>query len=99
MVTTLEDLKKVVRDHWSELQSGYQVSRLGFFGSFARGEQTESSDVDVLVEFSKPIGLQFVRLADRLEQLLGRPVDLVTTDAIRANRRMQIMADLVNVEA
>lgn len=99
MVTALQQLQQVVRDHWGELQSAYCVSRLGFFGSFARGEQTEASDVDVLVEFSQPVGFLFVHLADRLEQLLGRPVDLVTPDALRPNRREQILAELVDVEA
>jgi predicted nucleotidyltransferase len=55
--------------------------------------------VDVLVEFQEPVGFLFVHLADRLEELLGLPVDLVTPDAIRPNRRELIFGDLVDVKA
>jgi predicted nucleotidyltransferase len=95
-MATLVDFQRLVREHWSELETEYRVARLGFFGSYARGEQTASSDVDVLVEFARPVGFQFIHLADRLEELFGCKVDLVTLDALRANRRQRILADLID---
>ncbi|MGH9334698.1 MAG: nucleotidyltransferase family protein, partial [Vicinamibacteria bacterium] len=57
----------------------YGVSTLSLFGSVARGEAEEDSDVDLLVEFSRPIGFfEFVRLKRALEEILGRRVDLAT---------------------
>jgi len=53
------------------------------FGSFARGEQEEASDVDILVELERPIGLAFFELWDELENLLGRRVDLLTLNAVK----------------
>ena len=96
---TLAELRHIIHSHWEELRAGYQVSKLGVFGSYARGEQSEASDLDLLVEFAEPVGLKFVHLADRLEELLQVKVDLVTPDAIKANRRQQILADVVDVTA
>ena len=96
---TLAELRHIIHSHWEELRTGYQVSKLGVFGSYARGEQAEGSDLDVLVEFAEPVGFKFVHLADRLEELLQVKVDLVTPDAIKANRRQQILADVVDVTA
>jgi hypothetical protein len=56
----------------------------------ARGEADESSDVDIIVEFERPVGLQFVELADYLEDLLGRDVDLLTPAGIQAIRSPRI---------
>lgn len=56
---------------------------LGVFGSYARKEQSEASDVDILVEIERPIGLKFFKLWDELEELLGTKVDLLTTRAVR----------------
>jgi hypothetical protein len=98
-MTTLAELQRLITDHWIELQGAYKLKRLAFFGSYARGEQTPASDVDVLVEFSGPVGFEFVHLADHLEHLFGLPVDLVTPDAIKPNRRELILADLVDAQA
>ncbi|NEQ32071.1 MAG: hypothetical protein F6K04_13880 [Leptolyngbya sp. SIO4C5] len=48
---TLADVQSILRQHLPEVQQKYQVRELGIFGSFVRGEQTDTSDVDVLVEF------------------------------------------------
>lgn len=63
-----------------------------------RDEQTASSDVDILVSFVEPIGFGFMHLADRLEGLLGRKVDLAAAYGIKENRRPFILSSLVHVE-
>ena len=73
------------------LSSRYNVSRIGYFGSFSRNEQTEESDIDILVEFSKPIGWDFFDLKDLLEKELGVKVDLVSTKALRKQLRDSIL--------
>lgn len=63
------------------------------FGSIARDEATSTSDVDLLVEFDQPVGwFEFVRLKLRLEELLARRVDLVTSDALHPSLRSNILA-------
>jgi predicted nucleotidyltransferase len=68
------------------------------FGSLARGEATPASDIDLLVEFDRPVGLfEFIRLKLYLEDLTGRGVDLVTPDAIRPAMRAGILNEAVHV--
>ena len=63
------------------LMSRFRVDRLALFGSYARGEQREDSDVDLLVDVDPSIGLGFVALAEHLEDALGVPVELVSRRA------------------
>lgn len=79
------------------LEKEYGVARLAVFGSYARSEQSEASDVDLLVELRQPMGLRFVHLAEFLETVVGLKVDLLTPDAIKPNRREHIMKDLIYV--
>jgi uncharacterized protein len=79
------------------LEKEYGVTRLAVFGSYARSEQSEESDVDLLVELRQPMGLRFVHLAKFLETVVGLKVDLLASDAIKPNRREHIMKDLIYV--
>ena len=72
----------------------YGIRRLGLFGSFAKGQSHDESDVDMVVEFDRPIGLRFVELAEYLETLLGRKVDLLTPTGIQGIRRGDISRDI-----
>lgn len=70
------------------------VKSLAVFGSVARGEATENSDLDVLVEFSRPVGLfEFIRLKKFLEDLTENQVDLVTQDALHPAMRESILSE------
>jgi uncharacterized protein len=60
------------------LHTEFGVVRLALFGSYAHGRPSPTSDVDLLVEFERPIGLAFMQLNDYLEEVLGREVDLIT---------------------
>lgn len=90
-----DQILSVLREHQPELDS-LGVSSLALFGSVARDEAGPESDVDILVEFDRPVGLfEFVRLQMRLEVLLGLPVDLVTPDALRQTMRDRILGEAV----
>jgi len=91
------DVVAVLRAHFPELAERFHVSSLALFGSFARQEQTPASDVDLLVGFSRPVGFEFMHLAERLETLLKRPVDLLAEDGIKPNRRESILDALIHV--
>lgn len=95
---SLNKAKKLIKENFVELQEGYKVSEMGIFGSFAREEQDEGSDIDVLVEFQEPVGLfLFVRLANYLEDLLGRRVDLVTEEAIKDVIKDRVSNDMIYI--
>lgn len=76
------------------LSEKYNIDKLAVFGSYSRNEQRENSDIDILVEFSKPIGLEFVSLAFELEQILGEKVDLVSKKAIKERYLNYILKDI-----
>jgi len=80
---TRNDIENTLKRLKPELQERFHVRSIGYFGSFAKGSQTELSDLDLLVEFSKPIGWDFFTLERFLEQSFGIPVDLVTRDALK----------------
>ena len=86
----------ILNRHRPEL-SAMGVKSLKLFGSVVRGEVRPESDIDILVEFSRPIGLlAFVRLKQRLAELLGRPVDLVTPEALKPPLRDGILNEAQN---
>jgi predicted nucleotidyltransferase len=91
-----DEILQILAEHREELK-GFGVKSLALFGSAARGETRPGSDIDVLVDFERPVGLfEFVRLKLYLEKLLGRRVDLVTLDAIRPAMRERILREAVH---
>ena len=83
MVRSRDDVLATLRSLKPELIRRFGVSEISHFGSFARGDETDASDVDILVDVDPSIGLEFVALAELLETALGRRVDLVSTRALR----------------
>jgi predicted nucleotidyltransferase len=82
-----------------ELRRDFPLGRMALFGSVARGESLADSDVDILVEVDPSIGLGFVTLAEQLEAVLGRKVDLVSRRALKPAFWKQIEPELIDVEA
>jgi predicted nucleotidyltransferase len=89
-----EEIIALLRAEYPYLVSEYGVKRIGLFGSFAKGSPSETSDVDVVVEFERPIGLRFVELAEHLERLLDKKVDVLTPAGIEGIRLPHIAADI-----
>jgi uncharacterized protein len=73
------------------LANRFNVSRIGYFGSYLTGTQTGISDLDLLVEFSKPIGWEFFTLEKFLENEFGLKVDLVTENALKERIKTPIL--------
>lgn len=95
---TLEDIQQWLVIHKPSLQEQYMISELGIFGSYARHEQTETSDVDVLVEFSEvPTLLKFINLENYLSDNLGVKVDLVHKRGLKPRLGERILAEVVYV--
>lgn len=72
----------ILRRHEQEIKKRFSVKRIGLFGSFARGDETDTSDVDIMVVFEKPTFDNFMRLTFYLEDLFNRRVELVTPDSL-----------------
>ncbi len=90
-----DEALRILAEHKEEI-AGFGVKSLSLFGSVARDEAGQDSDVDILVEFGRPVGLfGFIDLNDYLEGLLGRRVDLVTPDALKARLRDRILGEAI----
>lgn len=98
MSSALRNIQQKLETQKDSLLREYNVRRLGVFGSFVHGNQSPTSDIDILVELSEPIGLfQFVGLEHRLEELLGRDVDLVTPSALKPIIKDAVLRQVVYV--
>jgi len=86
-----------LRSAKASLCERYPIRSMGVFGSTARGSQGTHSDVDILVDFNGPMGLNFVDLAEELEELLGTKVDLVSKRGVKQGYLEVISKDLVHV--
>ena len=81
----------------AELADRFGVSSIGIFGSITREDFTDKSDIDILVDFSRPIGLDFITLADLLEERLHAKVDLVSSRFLKPRFYDSIKEDLIYV--
>jgi predicted nucleotidyltransferase len=96
-MTKLEYIISDLSSMKEELAKTFGVSALGLFGSLTREDFTDKSDIDILVDFSRPIGMEFFTLADVLESRLKRKVDLITRDGIKPRYFEAIKEDLIYV--
>lgn len=95
-MTTLDKVKKVISEEKEVLAKKYNVSRIGVFGSVVRGEDNEKSDVDILVDFSKPIGMfEFIDLEEHLATKINTKVDLVSRKALKPNIGKRILDEVI----
>jgi hypothetical protein len=93
-----DQVLSVLRERHEEIERRFSVKHLALFGSMARDEARGDSDVDVLVEFEGSATFDgYFGLKDYLEQLLGRPVDLVTEKGLKPRARPYVEKDLIRV--
>lgn len=91
---TRSKVVEILRKQYPYLRDNFEVKKIALFGSFAKGIEKESSDVDILIEFDKPIGLKFIKLAEYLEEILNKKVDILTWEGIKAIRVKETAADI-----
>ncbi|HEY9115452.1 MAG TPA: nucleotidyltransferase family protein [Bacteroidales bacterium] len=94
---TLQEIEITLGKHKQQLFSEYPIKSLAIFGSYARKEQNEDSDLDIMVEFNDKIGVRFIDLAEELEKLIGFKVDLVSRKGIKDKYYQKIQPDLTYV--
>ena len=98
MTKTLEEIIKAIKKQKKVLEEKYKVKEIGIFGSYVRGEQNETSDVDILVEFKESMGLlKFIEIENYLTDLLGVKVDLVMKDTLKSRIKERILQEAIPV--
>lgn len=94
---SISDIKMALGNHRNRLFQEYPIKTLAIFGSYSRGEHTDESDLDLLVEFNDKIGIRFIDLADEIESIVGLKVDLVSKEGIKKGYLSAISPDLIYV--
>jgi hypothetical protein len=95
---TIDELKSILEDHKYIIHERFKVDEIGIFGSYVRGDQTDESDVDILVTFREPIDFfVFLHLEEYLSELIGEKVDLVTKKALKPYMSKEILKETVYV--
>ncbi|NPA93889.1 MAG: nucleotidyltransferase family protein [Thermodesulfobacteria bacterium] len=93
MSNQAEFLNKI-KENYPVLTREFGVKRIGIFGSVAQNKEGPESDIDIVVEFDRPIGLRFVNFVEYIENLFGRKVDVLTQDGIENIRLKDISTDI-----
>jgi len=97
MTTHFEIVKQVLQRLKPRLINDFHVDTIGLFGSIVREDFSPNSDVDIMVNFSQPIGIEFIDLSNLLEQELKRKVDVVSGKGIKEKYFKEIEKDIVYV--
>lgn len=94
----IEDIKQIIKEHKDKIEKKYNVKEIGVFGSVVHGEQTENSDIDILVEFDEKAitgFFEFIELEDYLKKIINCEVDLVTKTALKPRIGKRILQELI----
>lgn len=92
---TKEQVIKMLKDNYPYFVNEFGLKKIGLFGSYAKGTQQEDSDIDIIAEFERPIGLKFVIFAEYLEKLFGKKTDILTPAGIRGIRNPNISKSII----
>ncbi len=91
---TKEKIIEILKKELPYLKNNFNLKKIGLFGSFAKDTAKENSDVDIIVEFEKPIGLKFFTFAEYIETLLNRKTDILTLEGIKSIRLKKVIEDI-----
>ena len=93
----LESVKRILKNQKSVLKTRFKIKDIGVFGSYARGEERPDSDIDILVEFTEPVGFfAFLDVEEYLEKILNNNVDLVTKKALKPKIGERVIREIVD---
>ncbi|MCM4156092.1 nucleotidyltransferase domain-containing protein [Gramella sp. AN32] len=94
---SLQEIRLKLAEHKAPLFAKYPIKKLSIFGSFSQKNHEIKNDLDLLVEFNEPIGIQFIDLAEELENLIDYKVDLVSRNGLKEQYYEAIKSDLIDV--
>lgn len=89
-----EEIIQKIKNQFPYLSARFGVKRIGLFGSVAERMETGESDIDLIVEFDRPIGLKFISMVEYLEGIFGRKVDVLTREGLRSIRIEAVSSDI-----
>ena len=90
----LESVIQLLRRSLPELKDRFSVSKIGVFGSYVKGNQSDNSDLDIYIEFDRVPGLEFMELTELLENIVQKKVDLLTPSGLKSIRNNRIRNDI-----
>lgn len=93
----MSEVLNILKEHKEDLFNKYPLESLALFGSYSRGDYKKNSDVDIIVEFKNPVGMEFISLSHDLEDILKMKVDLVSKPAVKPKYLKYIEPDLLYV--
>jgi len=96
-MTELNSIRKILTQLKPELTQKFFVDTIGLFGSIVREDFTPNSDIDIIVDFNKPVGIEFIDLADYIEAKLKKKVDLVSSRGLKPRYLKQIQPEIIYV--
>ncbi len=96
-MTDLTSIRNTLFQLKPELTEKYFVNSIGLFGSIVRGDYNDESDIDIIVSFSKPVGIEFIDLADFIESKLKKKVDLVSKNGVKEKYFREIKSEIIYV--
>lgn len=96
-MSQLTNIKSLLTELKPELMNRYHVRTIGLFGSIVRNDFSSQSDIDIIVDFTRPVGVEFIDLGDFIENKIKRKVDLVSKNGIREKYYKAIEREIVYV--
>lgn len=90
----MKNILEILRQHKAELFSKYPIKEMALFGSYSRGDNTAESDIDIMVELSEPLGIEFIKIAHELEDIFEKKIDLVSRNGIKPRYFEYLKKDL-----
>ncbi len=96
-MNTLTQIQALLQANLPLLKQKYPVDSLGIFGSYSRGDQTEESDIDILIDYHGKMGYNFIELAEELERITGKKVDLVSKKALKPSHWNYLKKQIIYV--
>jgi uncharacterized protein len=94
LMITLSQSMTILRQQFPYLSATYGLRRVGIFGSTVKGTTHAASDIDLVVEFERPLGVRFMEFADYLEHVLQTPVDVLTPTGIQMIRDPRLAREI-----
>jgi predicted nucleotidyltransferase len=92
-----DQILQILKSKKTELEKKYPISELGLFGSYARGDYNEKSDIDILVDFNGRIGIEFIAIAHEFEDVFHTKIDLVSRKGIKDRYLPSVEKSLIHV--
>lgn len=89
-----QDVINLLKAEWPYLKEHFGVAKIAIFGSYARDEATENSDIDLYIEFDRTMGIEFIRLLDYLESQFHKRIDVLTAGGIAGIRHNHIAEEI-----